>query len=262
MTVRVVILEDEPPAAAQLQQAVARWDATARVVGVAESVRQAVHLLRSIPEPDVIIADIRLSDGLSFRVFDQVALTCPVIFATAYDQHIIAAMERNAIDYLLKPIDPARVGQALDKYLRLRQHFGGRLLELARTLADGAAGTGAASAAASAPPERVLARKGASIVAVPVGEIAWFTTEHKLTLLVPQQGARLLVDESLGALAQRLDQRRFFRLNRQMLANIDAIAAFRPAGKGRLAVSLRPASDEDVIVSQLLADAFRTWLAR
>lgn len=246
---RVYILEDEPPAAAQLVAAIRAWDPAAEIPSVAESVRDAVRLLRGGPEPDLIFADIRLTDGLSFRVFDEVKVRCPVVFATAYDEHAIRAMEQNAIDYLLKPIQRARVAQALDKYVRLREHFGGRTAGLAEALSR------------PAPPGRVLARRGPAFVAVPVDRIAWFTTEHKLTLLVDRTGARLMVDEPLAELEARLDPRAFFRLNRQILAHVEAVQGFRSSGKGRLVVTLAPPADDDVLVSQESAAAFRAWIA-
>lgn len=246
---RVYILEDEPPAAAQLVAAIRAWDPAAEIPSVAESVRDAVRLLRAEPEPDLIFADIRLTDGLSFRVFDEVKVRCPIVFATAYDEHAIRAMEQNAIDYLLKPIQRARVAQALDKYVRLREHFGGRTAGLAEGLSR------------PAPPGRVLARRGPAFVAVPVDRIAWFTTEHKLTLLVDRTGARLMVDEPLAELEARLDPRAFFRLNRQILAHVEAVQGFRSSGKGRLVVTLAPPADDDVVVSQECAAAFRAWIS-
>jgi DNA-binding LytR/AlgR family response regulator len=243
---RVVILEDEPAAAAQLEDALRAWDPSARVVGVAESVRRAVELLAT--GPDLVLADVRLADGLSLEAFDQVELACPVIFATAHDAFVIQALERNAIDYVLKPITRARVAAALDKYARLRDHF--RRAPLRALAAD-----------LGAYPERVLARKGAGFVAVPVAQIAWFTTEHKLTLLVDRAGARLIVDEPLGDLERRLDPRRFFRLNRQVLAQVDAVVRFRGGGKGKILVELRPPAEREVAVSQESAAGFRRWIA-
>lgn len=249
---RILIFEDEAPAAAQLVSAIRAWGGGAEIAGVAESVREAVELLRRGPEPDLVFADIRLADGLSFRVFEEVAVRCPVVFATAYDEHTLAAMAANAIDYLLKPIQPARVAQALDKYVRLREHFSGRLLGLADALR---------SPPSARRPERVLARRGAAFVAVPLEQIAWFQTEHKLTLLVDRSGARLVVDEPLGELEARLDPRLFFRLNRQVLAHASAIARFRSGGKGKLLVTLSPAADDEEVVSQENAAAFRAWIA-
>src|SRR5262249_33404622 len=206
------------------------------IAGVAATVRRAVELLREGLAPSLIVADIRLADGSSLAVFDEVAVVCPVVFATAYDSFVVEALERNAIDYLLKPIQPERVAAALDKYVRLGAHF---------------AGAGAAVATALGHrPERILARKGAAFVAVPLAQVAWFTTEHRLPLLGGRAGARLVVDEPLADLAVRLDPRRFFRLNRQILAQVDAVAAFRSAGKGKLWVELEPSAKDEVLVSQ------------
>ncbi|MFT3764529.1 MAG: response regulator [Minicystis sp.] len=120
MTIRVMILEDEPTAASQIVEAVKRWDPAARVLSVAESVRAAIDALRSLPRPDVIFADIRLADGLSFRAFDEVSVRCPVVFATAYDARVIEEMERHAVDYILKPIEAPLIARTLDRYARLR----------------------------------------------------------------------------------------------------------------------------------------------
>jgi two-component system LytT family response regulator len=249
MSLRVLILEDEAPAVAQLERMLKRWDPSTVVAGAVESVRDAIAWLRAHPEPDLVIADIRLSDGLSLRVFDEVRIGCPVIFTTAHDDYVLKALERNAIDYLVKPIEAPRLALALDKYLRLREHFGGRLADLARDLARGAE------------PTRVLARRGAGYVAVSLDRIAWFTTEYKQTVLVDRQGTRLLVDEALGDLEARLGAR-VFRLNRQYLACADAIVSFVSAGRGRLLVTLEPRTDDDVVVSQESGAAFRAWIAR
>jgi DNA-binding LytR/AlgR family response regulator len=250
MSLRILILEDEPPAVAALERALRRWDPSVNLAGVADSVRLATEWLNTHPAPELVLADIRLADGLSLRVFDEVRVTCPVIFITAHDDYILKALERNAIDYLLKPIEQARLSRALDKYLRLREHFGGRLAALAGDLAKG-----------PGEPLRILARRGAGFVAVPLERVAWFTTEYKQTVLVERGGKRLLVDESLGELEARLGAQ-VFRLNRQTLARAEAISGFESAGRGRVLVTLEPRSDDDVLVSQETAAAFKAWIAR
>ncbi len=157
-------------------------------------------------------------------------------------------MERNAIDYLLKPIEAERLARAMDKYTALREHFGGKLAALANELAK-----------PSSEPGRVLARRGAGFVPVPMERIAWFTTEYKQTVLVDRAGKRLLVDETLAELETRLGAR-VFRLNRQYLACACAIASFESAGRGRFHVTLEPRPDDDVVVSQEAAAAFRSWV--
>jgi two-component system LytT family response regulator len=198
----------------------------------------------------LILADVRLSDGLSLRVFDDVRIACPVVFTTAHDDYVMKALERNAIDYLLKPIEAKRLAQALDKYLRLREHFGGKLAALAGDLS-----------AAAASPARVLARSGSGFVAVPVERIAWITTEYKQTVLVDRAGKRFLLEEALGDVEARLGAR-VFRLNRQYLASASAVVGFTSAGHGRVLVQLDPRTDDDVVVSQESAAAFKAWMAR
>ena len=150
------------------------------------------------------------------------------VFATAYDQHVIEAMEQNAIDYLLKPIQPARVAQALDKYVRLREHFRGRLGGLADALGPSRVGPG------RTPANRVLARRGAAFVAVPLARIAWFTTEHKLTLLADRRRGppSRAWTRPLGRARRRasVPTGSSFQLNRQILAQGDRGAAPSAAG--------------------------------
>jgi len=85
------------------------------VVAKLESVRDGVKYLRVNPEPDLIFSDIQLADGLSFEIYNQVAVNCPIIFTTAYDHYAIEAFKTNGIDYLLKPIEEERLRQAIEK---------------------------------------------------------------------------------------------------------------------------------------------------
>lgn len=253
---RVMILEDEPPAMAQLVRAVKAYDPGVEVVGTMASVREAEKALAGGLAPDLILADIHLSDTTSLDLFDRVEVGCPVVLVTAYDAYLMRAFERGAIDYVLKPIEPARLAVALDKYLRLRSHFMGRVKEVAAELSPGSG----AKARAARPRERILARRGMDLLAVPVERVAWFTSEHRLTIVCEKGGARHMVDETLGELEEALDPRRFFRLNRQYLAQVDAVKSFRSVGKGRLGVVLEPRPDDDVVVSQERAAEFRDWV--
>lgn len=108
--------------------------------------------------------------------------------------------------------------------------------------------------------ERVVARHGLDLLAIPIERVAWFMSERRLTIVCEKTGARHLVDERLGELVETLDPRRFFRVNRQFLAQVEAVKSFHPVGKGRLGVLLDPDPDEDVVVSQERAAEFRAWV--
>lgn len=250
---RIVIFEDEEPALALLRAAVQRYDPSIEIVGAYDSVRGAVRGLSAHDEPDLILADIQLSDGLSLEVFSRLPLSCPVIFCTAHDEYVLEALSTNGIDYLLKPIELDRLNRALDKYLKLRRHFAGRLDDLAHALRSSRDGHRR---------ERILVKRGLDYVSIPVADVAYFTTEYKLVILVDRRGEQYVLEQSLADLAEELDASRFFRLNRKFLANYDAVVRFRRYFKGRLLVTLEPAPAEDVVVSQVNARRFRDWMDR
>ena len=102
----VLIIEDEIPAAKQIQKLLGQKAPKSEVLAVLDSVEASVRWLNKHPMPNLIIMDIQIADGLSFEIFNQVNITCPVLFTTAFDQYAIQAFRVNAIDYLLKPIDP------------------------------------------------------------------------------------------------------------------------------------------------------------
>jgi two-component system, LytTR family, response regulator len=233
---RALIVEDEAVAARSLQRLLAEVAPALQVVAVTGSVADTVDWWQRSPRPDVVFLDVQLSDGLSFEVFDQVAADVPVIFTTAHDEFALRAFAVFGIDYLLKPIDPARLAAAL-----------GKLPRMAR--APGAAGYR----------QRFLLPHGARLEPVTVDRIAWF--EKALVVrLVTVDGRGFAMSQSLDQLQQALDPACFVRLNRQLLVHRQAIVGMVRAGKGRLAVRLHPEPECAAVVSQERAAAFREWL--
>ena len=249
--IRVAIIEDERPAREHLERAVERAGLAAEVVARLESVAAAVAWLQAHPAPDLVLADIQLSDGLALDVFDQVELGCPVVFCTAYDEYLTEAMRHNGIDYLLKPIRDRDVADALEKYRRLGEHFGARLRAFAGHVRT-----------AAPERQRFLVRSGDEFVAVPLSRIAYFEVEDKLVALVTVDAGRFEVDRRLADLEAELPASDFFRLNRQYLVHARAVQRFRPFFKGRLVVDLQPAARAEVVVSQENAARFRSWMDR
>ena len=250
---RLFIAEDEAPARDRLLASLARVVPHAQVAGTASSVREAAAWLAANPAPDLLLLDIQLADGLSLELFagDAPARACPTIFTTAYDEFALAAFRAHAVDYLLKPIDEARLAEAFDKHARLRQHFVGALEGLVRSFA---------APAAPVFRRRILGRKGVQWSALAVEDVACFVSVDKLAFALTRDGERHLVDGALADIERELDPARFFRANRQTIVNADAVAGFRAAGKGRLAVETRGGGVVDV--SPERAPAFRAWLGR
>ncbi len=101
---KVLIIEDELPAARQLTKLLTQIDSDIQVIDVIDSVQNAIIWLNTFPTPDAVFMDIQIADGLSFDIFNHVEIPCPLVFTTAFDQYAIKAFKVNAIDYLLKPI--------------------------------------------------------------------------------------------------------------------------------------------------------------
>ncbi len=243
------ILEDEAPASARLQTMLEALTPPCMVVGNADSVAAAARWLRTAPAPDLIFADIQLGDGLSLELFRAGAPPCPVIFTTAHDEYLLEAFASHGIAYLLKPVKPAALAAAVQKYRELGRHYVGNLAALATHLAP-----------LPVRRQRVLAQRGTTYQPVAIADAAYFFSQDKLTFLVTRGGEKCLVNESLGTLADELDESQFFRLNRNYLARASAVKSFASVGKGRLSVQLHPRPNEEVLVSQENGAAFRAWV--
>lgn len=242
----IVILEDEAPARQRLEEAVRRLRPDAVIAAGLASVAQAVAWLEAHRPPDLVLADVQLADGLVFEVFERAAVTCPVVFCTAYDEYVIAAMGAGGIDYLLKPIRDADLARALDRYQRLEAHFADRVREVARVLTRA--------------PRRLLARRAGGFVTLAHDQLAYFVVDDRLVDVVTTDGRRLGVDRTLAELEAELDPAAWFRVNRQYLVAASAVAGFRPWTKGKLLVQLQPPPAGEVVVSQENAARFRAWL--
>jgi two-component system, LytTR family, response regulator LytT len=251
---RVVIIEDELPARARLIAGLRQLDPRVEIVAELGSVTESLQWFAAHEPPDLVFADVQLSDGLALDIFAQVQPAAPIVFCTAYDEYMIEALAQNGIAYLLKPYGVAELGEALNKYRRLEGHFTNTVLArtqlaaLARTLTQPRA------------TRRILAREGDSFVAVPLTEVAYFGVRDGLTQLVHRDGRRLDLDRTLSDIEAELVGAGLFRLNRQVLAQPEAVRGFRAYFKGRLLVDLQPPADEDVVVSQPNATRFRSWL--
>jgi two-component SAPR family response regulator len=112
----IVIIEDEELAARRLEGMIRSFDPGINILARLESIKEAVNWFRSHHEPDLIFLDIHLEDGLSFQIFDKVAVKSPIIFTTAFDEYAIKAFKLKSIDYLLKPITQEDLNAAILKY--------------------------------------------------------------------------------------------------------------------------------------------------
>jgi DNA-binding LytR/AlgR family response regulator len=279
---RALLVEDEPLAARRLASLLRQQAEPFELLGPAESVAQAVALLQAGPAPDVLFLDIHLADGLSFELFEQVSITCPVIFTTAYDQYALRAFKVNSVDYLLKPIDEEELRAAVAK---LRQRLGptdpktqgfGIKGSVSSTKEPVVPTLDAAMLAAlvqqlrqPAPTasykSQFVVRVGEHLKVVPVEQVAYFFSLEKTTLLQSTDGRKYVVDYTMEQLENVLDPTHFFRLNRAYLAQQSAIHDIIHYTNSRLQTILKPAPPESegpVLVSREKVSTFKSWLDR
>jgi DNA-binding LytR/AlgR family response regulator len=246
---KILIVEDEKAARERLTVMLQEISSDLEVIAATTSIRDTVDFFQQGGEPNLAFFDIQLTDGLSFEIFRQFPVPVPVIFTTAYDQYLLEAFHTNAIDYLLKPIKRQELARALQKYRRLQTHFSPNLAPLMEHLQGKKTYL-----------QRIAASKGGAYVPVPVTDIAWFSTRHKITFLRTFSEEKLIVDKPLAALEDQLDPAVFRRVNRQYIVNIHAIRKVQPHHKGKLKLDLHPAPKEEVIVSQEQAASVKNWL--
>jgi DNA-binding LytR/AlgR family response regulator len=283
-----LVVEDEPLAARRLIGLLQKHAAPLTLLGPAESVAQAVALLQAGPAPDVLFLDIHLADGLSFELFEQVAITCPVIFTTAYDQYALRAFKVNSVDYLLKPIDEEELVAAIAK-LRQRlaaaelvprdQNFSTKgSVSSTKAEAENAAAPALDAATLAALIQQLrqpapvasykaqfVVRVGEHLKVVPVEQVAYFFSLEKTTLLQSTDGRKYVVDYTMEQLEGLLDPGQFFRLNRAYLARQAAIHDIINYTNSRLQTILKPAPPESegpVLVSREKVSVFKSWLDR
>lgn len=235
---RVLLVDDEPPARERLRRLLDRIGAVT-VVGEVATGSAALTAIERL-EPDVVLLDINLPDLDGLRVLEALDDPPAVIFCTAYSEHAVRAFDLEAVDYLLKPFSAERLRRALQRTRRF-------LTPLPSSSPAGEGGGEAGEGARSGPElRRVPALEGLSTVLVPVERIIAIRVEEGVTFLLRDDGERLICDEPVRELEASLPERLFFRANRQALINLEAVQSFEPTPEGGLRVRLRTGVTEQV----------------
>lgn len=254
---KVLIIEDEELTARKLNRMLVEVEPNAEVVGLTASIEGSVTWLRSNPCPDLILMDIELSDGQSFDIFQRVPLNCPVIFTTAYDEYAIRAFKVHSIDYLLKPVKEDDLRNALAKLRNLKQMFDSSGEALQATISK--------LLGHLAPPpstpyrDRFMIKQGQRLLYVGIEEVAYFFSRHKISFIKTYEGHEWMVDYNLDEIDKMVDPRRFFRLNRQIIAALPAVEKVHLYFNHKLKIQLQPPFNEEVLVSREKAKDFKSW---
>ena len=245
---KTLIIEDETAAARNLEEILADIEPDAEVLGVLESVSESVEWLRTHPSPDLLFMDIHLADGDSFRIFEAVEVTAPVVFTTAYDRYALEAFKVNSIDYLLKPLNERDVRRALDKLRRLtgdeRRAYGSRVQRMADQRRE----------------DVFLVHVRDRNIPLRREEIAFCYTSNERVTAHTVGGEVYTLDRTLEALQAQLPGDDFFRANRQFIVARRAVKDIVVWFGSRLALNLQVETPERIIISKARVPEFKAWL--
>jgi len=251
---KVLIIEDEKPASEWLQQLILKLDDDIKIAAVIDSVRGAVEWFRQNSAPDLVFMDIQLADGLSFEIFEQVKVPCPVIFTTAYEEYAVKAFKVNSVDYLLKPIASDELEMAFQKFenqVKKEEEVQPVTLDLLNKVRE---------MLRKQYKTRFVIKVGEHLKSIPVEDIQFFYSLDKATFLCTSDFKTYIVDYSLDRISEMIDEHRFFRINRKYILSNQSIADIVFYSNSRLKIKLKKSDEESIIVSRDKVAAFKEWL--
>ncbi len=250
---KVLIIEDEIAASDNLAYLLKGIDATIEIVSVLDSVKSSVDFFERYHDVDLVFLDIHLADGLSFEIFEQVKITVPVIFTTAYDQYALKAFKVNSIDYLLKPIDEDELIASLEQFKVQFQTSGlvkdqvSGLLNLIKKQNTSYKST-------------FLVHHRDEIIPIRTDQIAYFHIDTGIVKATTSDRNTYILDKKLEDLESELDPTLFCRVNRQVIVRKNAIHTIKHYFGGKLLVTVMPNFEDRIIVSKAKASDFKKWL--
>lgn len=247
MNYSVVIIEDERLAARRLERMLESFPELF-LRGKVSSVQEGKDWFAGNPAPDLILADIQLGDGLSFDIFQDLPIRSFVIYTTAFDQYTLKAFKLNSVDYLLKPINKDELKTAIEKFksylpvksVTLPQQIKDLIREEPVTL------------------QRLVLKVGYNLKVVDVSQVACFYSENKISYLQTAERS-YPTDFTLEELDQNLSSKSFFRVNRQMIVNLQFIKTIHtsPVYKVELSVPF----EQEITISRERVKSFKDWLS-
>lgn len=246
---KAIIIEDEKQSADFLELLLQKHHSGIDALVKLRSVEESLEWFRANADPDLIFIDIELSDGTCFEILEQVNPTSKLIFTTAYDQHALKAFKYNSIAYLLKPITTEKLQEALIKLESENSNKKNEVIinELKSILQP-------------TYKKRFLVKRGESFLHIPVDDIAYFISEDGLTRAYLFDGKKHFIDHTLEDLECLINPVEFFRINRKIILNINAITTVKTYFSRRLLLELEPKAGTEILVSKDRVAKFKTWL--
>lgn len=250
----ILIIEDEPGTARLLREFITAIDEEYKILAVCDSIEGTVAFITTTTQRiDLLFMDIQLADGNSFDIFRQVTITAPVIFCTAFDNHLLEAFKSNGIDYILKPFHEKDIEQAFNKLEQLRHSVMPDLADPDR-LGNGQGLT--------RPQSTFLVKFREKMYPVPVKDVAVVALESEVVYLYTFNKEKHAVFKTIDEVERVLDPQTFFRINRQMILHRDAIHEMEPFFNRRVIITLKVPTTVRPLVSRLKVGLFLGWVEK
>lgn len=250
---KILVVENERPSAERLVRLLSGIDSSISVPAVTETVEGTINWLRTNDEPDLILMDIMLDDGLCFEIFETIKVDIPVIFITAFDDYTLKAFKVNSVDYLLKPVDENSMMAALQKFRRYHS-----LADRDKTVFENLL-----KEFTPAHKTRFLVKTASGYRSIPVSEIKFIHIAERNVFLRDSAGKDYGLDYSLEQVNKLLNPDKFFRINRDCIINIDSVSVISSYSSSRLQITVSNEKENDLfVVSREKVSEFKRWIDR
>lgn len=247
---KILIVEDEVLAQEELIRLIKQTYPSFEIVETTKSIKSTIAFLHN-HSVDLILMDIELADGNSFEIFEQIEVTTPIIFTTAYEQHALKAFQTSGVAYLLKPIRETELVNAIEKIKNIMgtELYQQQTIEAVSILSR------------KSYKKRIVSRTGDQILSVNIEDIAYFVAEDRECYLVTKENKKHFVDYTLDILEEHLDPSYFFRITRNCIASIGSIKQVSKFFNSRLRIKLTPEFDgANLLISRVRVTSFMKWL--
>lgn len=249
----VLIVEDELKTAELLKDLI-ESNPNYYVAQIIDSVEKSVSYLKTEQDNiDLLFLDIQLADGQSFKIFEQIQVDVPVVFCTAYDEYVLQAFKNNGIDYILKPFEDKDIYNALEKIAKLKDSFSKHSTDISDKIQ-------ALFKEKKSYQKTIIVNVGDKMIPIAIEDILLFHLDNEVVRIYCPDNKKYLVIKRLDEIESVLDKKLFFRINRQMIINRNAIKEIVPFFNRKVIIKTTLSFSEKIIVSRLKVTPFINWL--
>lgn len=248
---KAIIIEDESIAAQALSLLINEIAPDIEIIAILQSIEESVEWFQKHNMPSLVLMDIHLADGSSFAIFEEVKITCPIIFTTAYDEYALKAFEVNSIDYLLKPINKNDLERSIKKFRKFTENQTYNINNLLSQINQGR----------SEHKSYFLVSERDKLIPLAVENIAYIYIDLKNVKAITHEGKTFYLNQTLDEIMGQLNQRLFFRANRQYIIAHQAIKDISIWFGNKLSVNLKLPAHEKIIISKNRVGEFKTWFS-